>query len=1271
MDNKKIEVEFSVKDNLTKKLKSMSDEVKNIAKEIQSSIKQIENSFSNINIKTDMSSKVKSINDQIKQIGKGLGDVEVDIKANVDKSGIGGIDLGEFLSTGSMLGASKSLKDNSILISESSEAIKRAFSGGVKDTEAYQNNVKRVSVAFKELNGTIESLNSLEIKDNGLIVMGRETLPKLQSEVSSLKGYFGEFVNTVNGADEFVVVLERMSSVIDEIINKFSSVGTVMNAKAKDLIDLDFSDIQSEIEQGLDQAITDSKPNKEVKISADITELANKANEVAKIIGEISGKEAKIKFETKSLEETKSKLNQFIQKTKEMGGDINNNTKVNKLKEAVDKYKQSISSLKNEQGKLNAQLNKSSVGFNKVKSSIDNVSSSSNKLKSAFGGIRSVLGKLGLIASIAQLVNFGKSAIQTASSLQEVQNVVDVVFGSSSETINKWSKEVAGAFGLTELEAKKFSSTFGSIFSSSGVDTSYIDDMSMKLSQLAGDMASFYNISQQDAFEKLKSGIVGSVEPLQALGINLNVASLEAYALSQGITTSYSSMSEADKQILRYNYLLQQTAMVQGDYARTSGSFANQVRDLSNAFSQLKSEVGIALMSALAPVIEVISTIIQWLTALMQIFNSFLRSIGLIKGVSTKVGSAVGGVSNAVGGVANAVGDVADSLGGVGDSADSATQSIASLKKEIKGLMGMDELNVLPEPDSMSGSSGSGAGGSGVGGSGAGGVGNIGGIGLEPIDVDEYTSSFEDAVAKIRQKIEEYLGTIDFEPLKRSFKDLLDSVKPILETVGKVIKWFMTEVLEPLGKYTIEKVLPNFFDTLSSSLEILSPILDSFVDSFIYFWDEVLKPILKWDGGKFADIWEDINDVLGKFGKWVNGDGKGVSDFIGDLAFDFTFLNKMNPIGKAFSSYKDIKELFEIITKYGGECWDIIKQKASEAWALIKDVWDKIKAFGVECWEAIKEKASDCWQWIQDAFGSLADWFKTTVIEPIKNFFSDAWNKISELASSCWSAICNAWQSAKDWFNNNVLTPIKNFFTTAWDKIKTLVSNAWTNICNVWKVAKDWFTNNVLNPIKNTFTTVWDNIKQIPKNAWTFITGVYQGAKSWFSNIFEGVKSAITGKFDAVKTKVSSVFENVKNTVYNAIEKIKGFFKFDWSLPHIKLPHFSISGSANPLKWITEGVPKISVSWYADGGIMTKPSLFGINGNSLMIGGEDGAEAIVPLDLLWNNMDKFAEKIVSGIINSQSQDINLRVDLDGKQVASSVIKNINRQTKLNGRSPLK
>ena len=1270
MDNKKIEVEFSVKDNLTKKLKSMSDEVKNMAKEIQSSVRQIENSFNNINIKTDISSKVKSINNQMKQIGKDIGDVEVDIKAKIDESGLGGIDLGDLLSTGSMLGASSEITNSSKEMATSIDGMSKSFGKmfdiGIKNTDAYQQKIGELKQVFEDLKiATSGELDAFDLSN---------LLSQLEIDVSKLTGFFDSFSGSITSAKNSAIALR---DILDAIKNISDSVDW-KNIEPDSPINLDNIQVDyNKIEEVINTAIRYAQPDEEIKISTNVEEAVNTANKIAEMAGQITEKEYVLKINTENMESAKTR----IEELKNSINDFNKveiSGKINKQEKELNGTANVINRLKKEIKDLNAQSNNMKSTFdgltnstNKVNKSINGMTNSTSKLKSAFGGIKGILGKLGLLASIAQLVSFGKASIETASDLEEVQNVVDVVFGSSSETVNKWAKEISGAFGLTELEAKKFSSTFGSIFSSSGVDTSYIDDMSMKLSQLAGDMASFYNISQQDAFEKLKSGIVGSVEPLQALGINLNVASLEAYALSQGITTSYSSMSEADKQILRYNYLLQQTAMVQGDYARTSGSFANQVRNLSNSFSQLKAEVGTALMSALAPVIEVISTIIQWLTALMQIFNSFLRSIGLIKGVSTKVGLAVGGVSNAVGGVANAVGDVADSLGGVGDSADSATQSIASLKKEIKGLMGMDELNVLPEPDSMSGSSGSGAGGSGAGGSGAGGVGNIGGIGLEPIDVDEYTSSFEDAVAKIRQKIEEYLGTIDFEPLKRSFKDLLDSVKPILKTIGKLIKWFMTEVLEPLGKYTIEKVLPNFFDTLSSSLEILSPILDSFVDSFIDFWDEVLEPILKWDSGEFADIWEDINDVLDKFGKWVNGDGKGVSDFIGDLAFDFTFLNKMNPIGKAFSSYKDIKELFEIITKYGGECWDIIKQKASEAWALIKDVWDKIKAFGVECWEAIKEKASDCWQWIQDAFGALSDWFKTTVIEPIKNFFSEAWNKISELASKCWSDICSAWQSAKDWFNNNVLTPIKNFFSTTFDKIKTLVSNAWTNICNIWKVAKDWFNNNVLTPIKNVFTSVWDNIKQIPKNAWTFITGVYQGAKSWFSNIFDGVKTAITSKFDAVKTKVSSVFENVKNTVSNAIEKIKGFFRFDWSLPHIKLPHFSISGSANPLKWITEGVPKISVSWYADGGIMTKPSLFGINGNSLMIGGEAGAEAIVPLDLLWNNMDKFAEKIVSGIINSQSQDINLRVDLDGKQVASSVIKNINRQTKLNGRSPLK
>ena len=1313
MDNKKIEVEFSVKDNLTKKLKSMSDEVKNMAKEIQSSIKQIENSFSNINIKTNMSSKVKSINDQIKNIGKDIKDVEVDIKANVDTSGLGANSLGNILSATTMLGASETMNRLGDSVNEVSSLIKgnfnQALNVGIKDTLSYQTHLNRLLNVFEEFTDVYTTNNPLSRNILHDVNLGKE--------ISELTVYFDELRDSVDGAG---LASKSLSKISDAIKNM-----TVDAENNKLIIPIDMDSIKDD----LDKVIEMSQPTKGVKIPIELENLAEVKSKIAEIKSQISANDIKIGMNTDFISTSEKAIDNILNKMDELGdgAELDNlinkfskiNTAINDTKLEIDqlnasnvKLKTSLNELNQKFSYLKKEITNTLSPIGKFKSTFENMqrtlngtattftgklmnglqvlnnklkatTTNTDKLKKSMSGLKGILAKLGLALGVAQLINLGKSAIQTASSLQEVQNVINVVFGNSSEEINKWSKEVAGAFGLTELQAKKFSGTFGSIFKASGVDTSFIDDMSMKLSQLAGDMASFHDISQQDAFEKLRAGIVGSVEPLQSLGYNLNASTMEAYALSRGINVSWNELSEADKQILRYNYLLQVTSGVQGDFARTSGSFANQVRGLSNAFSQLKSEVGIALMAALTPIIQVISTIISWLTALMRVFNNFLRSIGLIKGVASEVSSAVGGVVGGITDMAGSVGDVADAIGGVGDSAGAAGEKVAELAKEMKGLMGIDELNALPEADKGSGSGSGGSGGSGgVGGSGgAGGVGDIGGL-VAPDNADDYTNKFEDMIEKMRQQIEQYLGTINFEPLITSFKGLLASIKPILDTIGEVIKWFITEILEPLGRFTIERALPEFFDTLSAVFTILSPILDSFVSIFKMFWDNVLQPIVSWTADKFVDAWDAINKGLKAFGDWLNGDGNLLADILTSIAIAIGIVTGAFALANGvIALWNAVCAIASVVTGAFGAVLAFVTSPIGliiiAITALIAIIivcckhWDEIKEAGAKAWEWIKEKASDCWQWIKDAFGALADWFKTTVVEPIKNFFTEAWNKISELASNCWSAICNAWQSAKDWFNNNVLTPIKNFFTTTWDNIKTSVSNTWTNICNVWKIASSWFSNNVLTPIKNVFTTVWDNIKQIPKNAWTAITGVYQGAKTWFSNIFEGVKSAITSKFDAVKTKVSSVFENVKSTVSNAIEKIKGFFKFDWSLPHIKLPHFSISGSANPLKWITEGVPKISVSWYADGGIMTKPSLFGINGNSLMIGGEAGAEAIVPLDLLWNNMDKFAEKIVAGIINSQSQDINLKVDLDGKQVASSVIKNINRQTKLNGRSPLK
>ena len=179
--------------------------------------------------------------------------------------------------------------------------------------------------------------------------------------------------------------------------------------------------------------------------------------------------------------------------------------------------------------------------------------------------------------TIAQL---GKNAIAAASDLQEVQNVVDATFGESASAINEWAQNAGKQFGLTETQAKRFASTLGAMMKSAGMAGPEITEMSTKLAGLAADMASFYNLDFDTAFQKIRSGLSGETEPLKQLGINLSVANLEAFALEKGITKSFNAMSQSEQIMLRYEYLMQATADAQGDFARTSDGYANSVRML-------------------------------------------------------------------------------------------------------------------------------------------------------------------------------------------------------------------------------------------------------------------------------------------------------------------------------------------------------------------------------------------------------------------------------------------------------------------------------------------------------------------------------------------------------------------------------------------------------------------------------------------------------------------------------------------------------------------
>lgn len=225
-------------------------------------------------------------------------------------------------------------------------------------------------------------------------------------------------------------------------------------------------------------------------------------------------------------------------------------------------------------------------------------------LQNAFSFSAGQLISDGLKSAAAFVKQIATESISLASDLAEVQNVVDVTFGDGASEIDRWAKAAKSAFGMSELKAKQYNGTMGAMLKSMGLSDSEVLSMSENIVGLTGDMASFYNLEHEEAFEKIRSGISGETEPLKALGINMSVANLEAYAMSKGITKAYDAMTQAEQAALRYNYLLQATSDAQGDFARTSDGYANQVRLFEENINAVKTQIGNSLVDLITPMLQ-------------------------------------------------------------------------------------------------------------------------------------------------------------------------------------------------------------------------------------------------------------------------------------------------------------------------------------------------------------------------------------------------------------------------------------------------------------------------------------------------------------------------------------------------------------------------------------------------------------------------------------------------------------------------------------------
>lgn len=288
--------------------------------------------------------------------------------------------------------------------------------------------------------------------------------------------------------------------------------------------------------------------------------------------------------------------------------------------------------------KITLDSNGAIKSMEKIEKTADKTSKKADELANKFKSVGTKM-SVGLTVPITA---FGTYAVKMASDLNEVQNVVDTTFENSSETINKFAKSAAEQFGISELSAKQFTGTMGAMLKSMGLGNKDITDMSIALSGLAGDMASFYNLDPEEAFEKLRSGISGETEPLKQLGINMSVVNLEAFAMSKGITKSYDSMTQAEQATLRYQYIMETTADAQGDYSKTADSTANKTRTTMLQFQTLSAELGQQLLPIVNDVLGALQSVIKW-------FNNLDAS-------GKRVVLILGGIALAIGPVATAIG---------------------------------------------------------------------------------------------------------------------------------------------------------------------------------------------------------------------------------------------------------------------------------------------------------------------------------------------------------------------------------------------------------------------------------------------------------------------------------------------------------------------------------------------------------------------------------------------------------------------------------------
>ena len=837
-----------------------------------------------------------------------------------------------------------------------------------------------------------------------------------------------------------------------------------------------------------------------------------------------------------------------------------------------------------------------------------NTTKSIKSTRSGFRGLASTIGKFyATYWLVMRAVGKIGGAVDLASQLTEVQNVVDTTFGDMASKVDDFTKTSIQDFGMSELTVKQIASRFQALGTSIGISseqvangtavankalmsqnntlyktTGSMADMSLNLTRLAGDMASFYDVDQADVAKSLQSIFSGTIAPLRRYGLDLTQATLSEWAMKNGLDANIKSMTQAEKVLLRYNYVMANTQAAQGDFAKTANTWANSVRVLKQELQAWGSIIGSVIINALKPFVQALSKVM-------------LKVISFTRTVADALGAIFGWTIEISGGGATVDGmeDIADGVGDIGDNADSSNKKAQKLKKT---LLSIDEIHALDD-NSDSGSGG----GSGSGGSGGGGAGGGVDSSLKKTDglLEKYKSSIKDLYSlgkyigdalasamesidwkKIYQKADNFgKGLADFlngliSP--RLFYDLGATIAGSLNTALHFLNSFGTTFDWTNFGLSIANGINGFFENFDFAL--LAKTINAWVQGIYTMLTTAIKNV------SWKDILKGITDFLS------NLDIKTVEIIVGTLLIKKIISLKLGSVALAFIGKSLSKAIAQAIaSKIGFELVEgagigtaimqafktIFASLSTNLGLLIEGLFSGL-SLGDAITAAFGTGAVDLLATIGSAFSAIAGTILSIVnfVKMLKDGFSwvnellmvigvalatigailagvaalpavivgaivAAVATIVVVIKDNWNTVCELFSTVGEWFNGNVIEPVVSFFKDMWKTISGFFGSLWKDIVTVWQGASKWFSSTVIEPIVGFFKGFATRAQQIFQGVWIIIQAIWIVASSWFNN---NVITPISNLFNFLKTFIQTTIQTAKDFVFSTWQGVASWF---------------------------------------------------------------------------------------------------------------------------------